>query len=307
MSESKDLTPSEKMRAAIPAAAQDSRRQSILYFVTGLLASFLLGTCCICGIGLWWFRPQIHDNPERAKQLTTQIVDIRIPEAFQPRGTIEWDVTFLLKLRGVYYERYVGDGTLTLLEVRGRFTSEESVHRHIRQTLLEEGAGGSELVIDRSRTQRETVNISGQDVPFTFDVARDPRTNETFHLVEGSFEGKQGPVLLSLRVDDAHWKDEIALQPANASGTHQPVWVMEMLTSINAPESDSTEEPSPASPASTTDRTMESGKVSPDSSPATTPSDTEPAPSKEARPVNPPPVPVPIPISVEIGAKKSDQ
>jgi hypothetical protein len=301
MSESKDLTPSEKMRTAIPPAPE-SRRLPLLYFATGLLTSILLGACCICGIGVWWFRPQIHDNPERAKQLTAQIVDIHIPEAFQPRGTIEWDVAFLLKLRGVYYERYVGDGTLTLVEVRGRFTSEESIHRHIRQTLLEEGAGGSELTIDRSKTQREIVKISGQEIPFTFDIARDPRTNEVFHLVEGSFEGRHGPVLLSLRIDDAHWKDEVALQPTESRVTRQPVWVMTMLQSLNTSDQGSGSDDRSGTKTSanrkTEPETSPAGASSPARGSLSDPGSAGETPSaRPSAPHQPPPVPVPAPLA----------
>lgn len=247
MSDSKDLTPSEKMRAALPEDPR-SRIRPWLAVLTGVISAFLIIGCCLCGLGIWWFRPLIRENPEQAKALTQQMVDISIPEPFQAHGLIDWNLAFMMHLRGVYYERYVGDGVLTLLEINTRLSHDESIRQHIRKTLLEEGPGGTELVIDRSRTHRELFEIAGQQVPFTFEVARNG--NDVSHLVEGAFDGKSGQVLLSLRVDDLHWKNEDDFQAADAGQPLSPVpiWVRRMITSIGKPPaSTSPPEEAPAS------------------------------------------------------------
>src|SRR5690606_23513100 len=106
----------------------------------------------------------------------------------QPQGLIEWNLPLTLQLRGVYYQRYVGDGLLTLLEVNTQLSSDQTIRNHIRKTLLEEGSGGTQLVIDQSKTHRESFEIAGEEIPFTFELAREG--NEVFHLVEGVFPGK---------------------------------------------------------------------------------------------------------------------
>jgi len=235
MIESKDLTPSEKMRAALPDDARDSRIRPWLAVLTGVISAFLVMGCCLCGVGIWWFRPLLQEDPEQARVLTQQMVDIQIPEAFQPRGLIDWNLAFAMHLRGVYYQRYVGDGVLTLLEINTRLSHDETIRNHIRKTLLEEASGGTELVIDHSQTHREVMDVIGQQVPFTFEVAR--HGNNMYHLAEGVFTGKSGEVLLSLRVDDLHWKNELDFAAADkgAIPTAVPIWFREMISSIGHP------------------------------------------------------------------------
>lgn len=236
MSESKDLSPSEKMRAALPDDPGDSRIRPFLAVLTGVVSALLVIGCCICGAGIWWFRPVIRENPEQTKELTQQIIDIAIPEPFQPHGLIDWNLAFVMHLRGVYYQRYVGDGVLTLLEVNTRLSHDETIRNHIRKTLLEEGPGGTELVVDHSQTYREIFEVAGQQVPFTFEIARNG--NEVHHLVEGVVAGKNGQVLLSLRVDELHWKNEADFAAADqgAKITPVPIWVRQMIASIGQPQ-----------------------------------------------------------------------
>jgi len=234
MSDSKDLTASEKMRAALPDEPK-SRLRPWLAVLTGAVFGCLIIGCCVCGVGIWWFRPLIRENPDQAKTLTQQMVDIVIPEPFQAHGLIDWNLAFVMHLRGVYYQRYVGDGVLTLLEINTRLSHDDTIRRHIRKTLLEEGSGGTELIVDHSQTHRENFVIAGVQVPFTFEVARNG--NEVFHLVEGVFDGKNGQILLSLRVDDLHWKNEDDFQAGDSAPDNQsiPIWVRRMIQSIGQP------------------------------------------------------------------------
>ncbi|SFH59216.1 hypothetical protein [Planctomicrobium piriforme] len=252
MNSSKELTPSEKMRSALPDEPKTRRSHPIVIFLTGLLTTALLASCCVCGIAAWWFRPQVNENPERARELTAQIVSISIPEAFQPKGTIEWNLGFLMRLRGAYYERLVGDGVLTLLEVNTRLANDDSVRRHVVDTLLEEGSSGTSLVIEKAKTRKETFEIAGEPVVFTIELARDPRTGSTFHLVEGVFNGNAGQVLLAMRVDANHWQDEAV--PLDAAATSDanaalPFWLTGMIRSIGQSPSGTVPAVPPGTPA----------------------------------------------------------
>lgn len=251
MTENKHRSPSEKMRSALPDEPHERRPNPLLLVLTGALSLALVLACCVCGIGAWWFRPQLIDNPVHAEQVLGEIVDIQIPETFHPRGTIEWNVAFVLSLRGVYFERFVGDGTLVLLEVKGDMTQEDHLRRHIRRTLLEEGSGGSQLVVDKTKTFAENFEIRGQSVPFTFEIARNPQTNRTYHIVDGVFEGKSGQVLLTLRVDDEHWNDEPDSPSSEGEARSQkiPRWVEAMLASLGRSPADRGDVPADPTPA----------------------------------------------------------
>ncbi len=236
MASSKDLTPSEKMRAANPKKDAARQARPILYFLLGLLTMVMLGACCFAGVAVWWFRPLTSENPEVALKVTQEIVSIEIPDTFVPRGTIQWNIAFLMRLRGVYYERLVGDGVLTLLEVNTKLANDDNIRRHIRDTLLQESTSGTTLVIDPSRSRKETIQVAGEPVMFDLDVAQDPRTSESFHLFEGVIQGKSGQVLLALRVDSNRWLDEpLELDGPTLESSHEnlPHWLITMLHSIN--------------------------------------------------------------------------
>ncbi len=205
MAAKKELSASKKMLAA-EQVDKDRPTHPMLVLVAGFVSAVLLFFCCVCGGALWWFQPEIHEEPERARLLTAEIVDISIPDSYLPKGTIEWNVAFTLSVQGVYYERFVGDGLLTLIEVNSRFRADEDVRRHIRQTLMEKGGGGTPLIIDDAETKRLEYIIRGEAIPFTFEIGRDPPSGRTFHIVEGVFDGKNGEVLLAMRVNEDNWE-----------------------------------------------------------------------------------------------------
>ena len=146
-SDRSDIPASEKMRMT-GSEPEDQSSSRFWTIAAGSLGAVLLFGFCVCGGIGWWFSPKLDENPEAARELVRDMVDIQIPDAFQPVGTIQWNVAFLLRLRGAYYERYLGDGKLTLVEVNSGLANDADLRRHIRETLLAEGAGGTTLVID---------------------------------------------------------------------------------------------------------------------------------------------------------------
>lgn len=190
----------------------------MLVLIAGFVSAILLFFCCACGIATWWFRPEIYEDSERARQLVEKMVDIRIPDSYQPKGTIEWNIAFAMSVRGAYYERFVGDGLLTLIEVDSRFRSDDDVRRHIRQTLMDKGGGGTPLIVDDSQTKRIEVVIHDEYVPFTFEIGRDPPSGRTFRIVEGVFEGKTGEVLLAMRVNEDNWEESSIIDMLQSIG-----------------------------------------------------------------------------------------
>lgn len=201
---------SDKMRRL--SYGEEHRTHPVLVLLAGFVSALLLLSACVCAGALWWFRPQIHEDPERARELLAEIIDIEIPESYVPRGTIEWNLAFAISLRGVYYERFVGDGQLTIVEVTSRMATDDDVRRHIRRTLLEKGGGGAPLLVDPADSQMKMFEINGQEVPFTFDVGRDPPSGRVFHLAEGVVNGKSGLVLLAVRVNEEHWSEDVIVE-----------------------------------------------------------------------------------------------
>lgn len=207
-----DNTPVSKKMLAAEQRDQDRKTHPALILLAGFSTAVLLFFCCFCGIGMWWFRPHIYESPDRARSLTQEIVGIQIPDSYLPKGTIEWNLAFAMSVRGAYYERFVGDGLLTLVEVNSRFTADADVRRHIRQTLHEKGGGRTPLVMDDASLRRIEIEILGEPVPFNFEIGRDPLSGRTFHLVEGVFRGRQGEVLLAMRVHEDYWEETAIIE-----------------------------------------------------------------------------------------------
>ncbi|MEZ5943398.1 MAG: hypothetical protein R3C18_18540 [Planctomycetaceae bacterium] len=220
-----------------PPDDKNERPHPAVAVLAGFMLAFVLLGCCVCGGGAWWFRPQLNDDDELVDPLTQDIVDIDIPKSFVPKGTITWNVAFTMWVRGAYYELLAGDGVLSIVEVRSRFRAEEDVRQHIRKTLLEKGGGGSELVIDDSLTTQKLYDIRGQEVPFLFQIGEDrTRRDHRYHIIEGVFDGKNGEVLISLRIDDDSWSEP------------EVETLLQSLTSQPEDEVVAGDEPTPAEP-----------------------------------------------------------
>lgn len=217
----------------------NERPHPVMAVLAGFMLAIVMLICCVCGGGAWWFRPQLMEDEKLADQVAHEIVDMTIPPSFQPKGTIQWNVAFTMRVQGAYYELYAGDGVLTIIEVQSRFRAEHDVRQHIRQTLLEKGGGGEELFIDNSLTVQREFTIRGQKVPFLFQIGEDrTRRNHRYHIVEGVFDGKGGEVLISLRIDEDSWNDaEVEL-------------MLKSLESAAVPE-DGNASPSPTQPTET--------------------------------------------------------
>ncbi len=218
MADKKEPLTSKKMLAA-EESEKDRPTHPMLVLVAGFVSAILLFFCCACSGAMWWFRPEIYEDPDRAMQLTQEIVEIHIPDSYQPKGTIELNAAYLMSIRGVYYERFAGDGLLTLIEINSQFRSDEDVQRHIRKTLMEKGGGGTPLVVDESKTVRLPIDVQGEEVLFVFEVGQDPPTRKKYHLVEGAFPGKNGEVLLSMRVNEDNWEESSILEMIRSIGS----------------------------------------------------------------------------------------
>ena len=181
-----------------------SVRRRFLLMVAGGMVTILMLACCICGGAMFYFRPRIEQNPEKAVALTKQILrTVTIPEKFEPRGTIELNVFHQLEVRGAYYELPQVESLLALIHVDSRWNNQGRVRQHIRDTMLERGRAEEPLMIE-SREVRE-IMMGKEPVKFEFAVARDLSTDKRYRLVEGVVGGTTGDVLIMVKIDDEYW------------------------------------------------------------------------------------------------------
>ncbi len=201
-----DLLPSKD-----PFDPHVSVRRRLLLMVAGGMATVLLLACCICGGAMFYFRPRIEQNPDKAVQLTKQMLrSITIPKSFEPRGTIELNVFHQLHVRGTYYEMPKVESMLALIHVDSTWNSKARVRQHIRETLLERG-GTEESLLVKERQDRD-VPVGSEVIRFEFATATDLATDKTYKLVEGLVPGTTGDVLICFKIDADAWNEELVLE-----------------------------------------------------------------------------------------------
>ncbi len=209
-----------------------SARRRLLLMVAGGFAAVMLFACCICGGAMFYFRPRIEQNPEKASLLTKQMLrTIEIPDTFEPGGTIELNVFHQLLVRGAYYEMRKVESVLALIHVDSSWNSKARVRQHIQETLLERGVAEEPLHIQQQSEQ--DIEINGELVRFEFSTGKDLATDKTYQLIEGLVAGTSGDVLIFLKVDADHWIENEDEEAATAEGpTLSRDEVIKMLQSI---------------------------------------------------------------------------
>jgi hypothetical protein len=203
---SNQSTPSPSASASgFDAPPAGTFRSKLATIVGTLLTVLLLGTCALCGAGLYFFQPDVSEEPTAVAPLTARMISVDVPAAFEPRGTIEWDFFWLVLMRGTYYQLTGAEGMLMFLEVDSRVMDEPDVREHVERTLREKGGGGPPLTIIESR--EEQYYIRGQNVTFLYRVGESPDDHTKHHLVEGVVSGNTGPVLVAFRVAEESWME----------------------------------------------------------------------------------------------------
>lgn len=159
-------------------------------------AMFLSGCLLVCGLcaaGLYFFQPEVRDEPEAVEPLMADMLDVSVSPWFEPRGVIEWNLAFALTLRGAYYEMpdAESEGMLMFVEVQSWRGTEPEVQSHIEQALREKGGGVRELELMGDAEVRP-LQVRGEPVRFTFETRRDPATDHTYRVIEGVVDGMHG-------------------------------------------------------------------------------------------------------------------
>lgn len=201
-----------------PTESSARRRLTIAMLLTAAGAA---AVCGLCGGIFHYFQPHVRDDPAAVAPLMRSLIAITVPgEAegsavpFVPRGTIEWNLAFLLSLRGAYYETADAtlDGELMFLEVRGSSMDRPDVRTHIERVLRERSESSAPLVAEGEPEER-LVTVRGQEVPFTFERAIDPVSRRPYRLIHGILPVADRQLLIALRVrNEPPWDDAIALQ-----------------------------------------------------------------------------------------------
>jgi len=194
-----------------PTAGELSRidspapRRRWVRVVASLAIGLIVTSCLSCALVAWLVRPRLYEDPAVARAVAANMLTFTPSPGFEPRGTIEWNLLSFLTLRGVYYEHRSADGVLMLLEVANpRLEGFSDVRKHVEHVLREKNGVGDALIVDQ-KVERLTLNVQGRDREFAISSARDPVTDASYKLLEGTVEGPGGPILIGMRVASAAW------------------------------------------------------------------------------------------------------
>ncbi len=184
---------------------EDDERPSRFWIVILTVGAVgLLGSVCLCGLALYMFRPVFSHDPEHVTGLTQDLVTIELAEEWQPGGTIEWNVLWIMMFRGAYYEWNDAQGQLAIVAVDGRMLDQEDIRNHVVRQLQEAGGTGA-IVVEGEETR--DITIDGESVSFVFQQGREVTTDVPIRLVEGVVNSSHGPLLIALRVNQASWDE----------------------------------------------------------------------------------------------------
>jgi hypothetical protein len=206
-------------RRAVGASAEPNSPATAVLLFLGIGSIAIVG---LCG-GLFYFlQPHVSEDPADVRTLMDELLVISIPTepdaapvVFEPRGTIRWNIAFMMSLRGAYYETQDDqlDGLLMFLEVTGASLDKPEVREHVDRILRERSDGKIQLQ-PGSFSETRTLDVRGFPTPITFETGVHAGTSESYRLVTAIVPAKRdGEVLIALRVKQAPpWNDEIAVR-----------------------------------------------------------------------------------------------
>lgn len=198
--------------------AEDEEHPSRLWMVFASLGALgLLAGVCLCGFGLYFFQPVFNHDPAHVAELTQELISIDLSDDWQPGGTIEWNVLWMMMFRGAYYEWKDAQGQLAIVAVDGQVLDQQDVRSHVVRQLQE--AGGTGVVVVEQEESREVL-VDGEPVMFVFQQGKDVNSEILVRLVEGVVNGSRGPVLIALRINQSAWDEQRILHMLSTLRPH---------------------------------------------------------------------------------------
>jgi hypothetical protein len=184
--------------------------------VLGIVFLVLVLLCC-CGGGafVWWgasyMEDAISDDPQVVRQVTSEIVDIEVPEKLQPQFSMDMkvplsDERFMVMV--VYGDQ--ADGTAVMLASFGEAFAAQGqaqMKDQMEQSLREQGLAPGGDLGSQEVTERE-IEVRGEPVKFAFVTGEDSESGKQRIMVNGMVEGKTGPVMIMVFADPEQLSEE---------------------------------------------------------------------------------------------------
>jgi len=183
-----------------------------LLIFLGIVFALLVVVCC--GGFVWmgyYFSKGVSEDPQVIASVTSQLVQIDIPEGLKPGFSFNMKMPFTGEPIMVWVV-HVDKDTRSML-VLGSFggplagQDQDQLWDQIEQSLEEQGLKHEENVREWERYEKE-VDVRGEPVTLHFATGQDEDTEAQRIEVTGTFRGEKAPVMFSFFGDAEKYDEE---------------------------------------------------------------------------------------------------
>jgi len=174
--------------------------------VGGLGLIVMLLCCGVGGWMMWSLFPKMTSNPVEVAEIGKQVLDVEIPDDFQPETAMTID-NFAMTMRMANFRHKQDKGTLLLGDFQMKLGNHDQ-KLDIQQKLDQNSKDGPKLQMGDSKVRE--FQVRGKAVPFRFSDAVDQETKKKFRVVEGDLEAPKGGAFIKLIIDaEAYDEDAV--------------------------------------------------------------------------------------------------
>jgi len=170
------------------------------------------GFLLCCGGAVWWIssnKPTM--DPQEVMAITKEIVEIEIPDDFQPTMGMNVNVFGMAKVKMAQYDTKSGEGALILMSMEIAAAGGQAAQEaQMRQQLQQQRQGDPNLRIKKSEPRE--FEIRGEKVDFNFAETENMDNGDPWRQVTGTFAGKDGTVMLMLKIDEEAYDEDVVIK-----------------------------------------------------------------------------------------------
>ncbi len=184
-----------------------------------LILVAVLGCCCLvcCGVGAYFIYsvvPKVSQNPVDVNAARDEMAQITLPAGFEPVNMAKMD-NMMFSMIAVNYHNPAVHGEITMVEFRLKVGNAKQQDEQMHQQLERQGFGNPKHLTN-TKSEAKTIDIKGQECNFNFKLGTDPGTHKKMREINGAFQGKKGPIMISIQMDDSAYKEDAIVKMLEA-------------------------------------------------------------------------------------------
>ena len=205
------MNPNWDQPPARPGMSTGTKVLIVLAIVFGVLVVLCCGgLTAMMYWGQQYMAEAISEDPATVQRATESIADIDIPDGLRPTASFNMKIPFTDEsaMLWVVYGNEQNDSELVLGSFGGMFQEQDQaqMQRAFEDSLSQQGKSRQRELANATSTERE-IEVRGQATTFMFTTGQDGQQRPRIH-VRGTFEGKNGPVMLMFHGDPEKFPED---------------------------------------------------------------------------------------------------